>query len=187
MALAEKYGDLPLRLLLVGHNPSEHSWDSGHYFSQPSNNFWKLITESGLLEEDVNANDDEMLEKMQIGFTDVIRVPNSKSNAITRRFFVEQRSFFYKRIITNAHRVGGSPERIAFVGKRQFAMLFDPPLKKVELGLQELNPPGFPFDSEIWVLSTPSGRSPMKWEERVKPYEELALAMQYAFLTSNIE
>ena len=187
MALAEKYGELPLRLLLVGHNPSDHSWNSGHYFSQPSNNFWKLIIESGILEEDVNANDDEMLEKMQIGFTDVIRVPNSNSNTISRKVFTEQRTFFYKRIKDNAHRVGGSPERIAFVGKRQFAMLFDPPLKKVELGLQELTPPAFPFDCEIWVLSTPSGRSPMKWEERVKPYEELAQTMQCAFSTSNIE
>lgn len=187
MVLAEKYGELPLRLLLVGHNPSEHSWVSGHYFSQPSNNFWKLITESGILEQDVNANDDEMLEKMQIGFTDVIRMPNSESNAITRRVFIEQRAFFYNRITDNAHRVGGAPERIAFVGKRQFSMLFDPPLKRVELGLQDIRPPRFPLDSEIWVLSTPSGRSPMKWEERVKPYKELALTMQCASSTSNIE
>ena len=94
MALAEKYGNLPLRLLLVGHNPSRHSWDSGHYFSQPSNNFWKLIEESGILEESVEANDDSMLEKMQIGFTDVIRDPNSNSSGISRAHFLEQRSFF---------------------------------------------------------------------------------------------
>ena len=187
MVLAEKYGDLPLRLLLVGHNPSEHSWESGHYFSQPSNNFWKLITESGLLEADVEANDDSMLEKMQIGFTDVIRVPNSNSSVISRAYFKEQRNFFYNRIRGNAHRVGAPPERIAFVGKRQFSMLFDPPLKSVDLGLQFVGPPEFPFNTEIWVLSTPSGRSPMKWEERLQPYMELAQTMQSAFTTSNIE
>ena len=187
MVLAEKYGNLPLRLLLVGHNPSEHSWHSGHYFSQPSNNFWKLVTESGLLGPDVEANDDSMLERMQIGFTDVIRVPNSNSSTISRAYFREQRSFFYNRIKDNAYRVGAPPERIAFVGKRQFSMLFDPPLKSVDLGLQFVEPPGFPFDTEIWVLSTPSGRSPMKWEERLQPYTELAQTMQSAFHTSNIE
>jgi len=187
MALAEKYGDLPLRLLLVGHNPSEHSWKSGHYYSQPSNNFWKLIIESGMLEANVEGNDDSMLEKMQIGFTDVVRVPNSSSSTISRSYFREQSSLFYKRIKDNAERVGGAPERVAFVGKRQFAMLFDPPLKSVELGLQDLKPPGFPFDSEIWVLSTPSGRSPMKWNDRLNPYKELAQSMQSAFYISNIE
>lgn len=187
MVLAEKYGDLPLRLLLVGHNPSEHSWASGHYFSQPSNKFWKLIAESGLLGADVEANDDSMVEKMQIGFTDVIRDPHSQSSSISRVHFQEQRAFFYKRINDNAHRVGAPPERIAFVGKRQFSMLFDPPLKSVDLGLQFLEPPGFPFNTEIWVLSTPSGRSPMKWEERLQPYVELAQSMQSAFNTSNIE
>ena len=187
MVLAEKYGNLPLRLLLVGHNPSQHSWDSGHYFSQPSNNFWKLIEESGILEEDVEANDDSMLEEMQIGFTDVIRDPNSDSSSISRAHFQEQRAFFYNRIKDNAHRVGGPPERVAFVGKRQFSMLFDPPLKRVELGLQFVNPSDFPFETEIWVLSTPSGRSPMKWRDRVQPYLELAQSMQSAFHTSNIE
>ena len=187
MALAEKYGNLPLRLLLVGHNPSQHSWDSGHYFSQPSNNFWKLIEESGILEESVEANDDSMLEKMQIGFTDVIRDPNSNSSGISRAHFLEQRSFFYKRILNNAIRVKGHPEHLAFVGKRQFAMLFDPPLKRVQLGAQNLKPPGFPLDSQIWVLSSPSGRAVMDWESRLLPYTQLAETMQGAFSTSNIE
>lgn len=181
MPLEEKYGDTPLRLLLVGHNPSDHSWESGHYFSQPSNNFWKLIVESGISEGLQEINDDIMLAEMQIGFTDVIRTQNSQSNTISRSQFVEQRHLFYKRIKDNAHRVGAPPERVAFVGKRQYSMLFDPPLKNVELGVQFTTPKEFPFETEIWVLSTPSGRSPMKWEDRLKPYKQLAQSMQSAF------
>lgn len=35
----EKLGDAPLRLIIVGHNPSEHAWKSGHYYSNPSNRY----------------------------------------------------------------------------------------------------------------------------------------------------
>jgi len=35
--LPEKLGDLPLRMIIVGHNPSEHAWSSGHYYSNPGN------------------------------------------------------------------------------------------------------------------------------------------------------
>ena len=30
--LPENLGSLPLRLVLVGHNPSAHAWTSGHYY-----------------------------------------------------------------------------------------------------------------------------------------------------------
>ena len=188
MALEEKYGEKPLKILFVGHNPSFHSWESGHYFSQPSNRFWKLLLQSGLADGDINAlNDDILLERLGYGFTDVIRTPNSSSNNLKRKDFVEQRPFFYKRILNNAIRVKEHPEYVAFVGKRQFAMLFDPPLKRVLLGVQNLKPPGFPLDSQIWVLSSPSGRAVMDWAERLLPYTQLAETMQSAFHTSNIE
>ena len=181
MPLEEKYGSEPLSLLIVGHNPSGHSWETGHYFSQPTNSFWRLIKESGLCTMKIDLNDDYMVANLGIGFTDVIRVPNSDSGAFFKKDYVEQATLFYKRIKDNAIRVGGPPERLAFIGKKQFSMLFDPPLRKVELGLQEQKPEDFPFECEIWVLSTPSGRSPMKWEHRLKPYKELALSMQSAF------
>ena len=188
MALEEKYGEKPLKILFVGHNPSFHSWESGHYFSQPSNRFWKLLLQSGLADGDINAlNDDILLERLGYGFTDVIRTPNSSSNNLKRKNFVEQRPFFYKRILNNAIRVKEHPEYVAFVGKRQFAMLFDPPLKRVLLGVQNLKPPGFPLDCQIWVLSSPSGRAVMDWTDRLLPYAQLAETMQSAFHTSNIE
>lgn len=50
--------------------------------------------------------------------------------------------------------VAGGPCVVAFTGKRHYATLFSPPLKKVEsYGLQSLRPPDWPFGprSEIWV------------------------------------
>lgn len=35
--LVEKLGRVPLRLMIVGHNPSAHAWSTGHFYSNPSN------------------------------------------------------------------------------------------------------------------------------------------------------
>jgi len=147
-----------------------------------------LLIESGIVTGDIETiNDDLLVQQFRIGFTDVIRVPNSDATSLKRRHFIEQRDLFYKRILSHANRVGALPQRIAFVGKRQFSMLFDPPLNRVELGLQNLVPPNFPLDTPIWVLSSPSGRAAMTWEERLGPYRELSESMHGAFFTSNIE
>ena len=34
-----------LDLLLVGHNPSDHTWRTGYAYSNPSNHFWRLLVE----------------------------------------------------------------------------------------------------------------------------------------------
>jgi hypothetical protein len=36
--------ELPLRCLLVGHNPSEHAFASGYFYSNPTNRAWRLLT-----------------------------------------------------------------------------------------------------------------------------------------------
>ena len=41
----------PLRLLIIGHNPSEHSYTSGTPYSNPSNRFWPTMRASGILPE----------------------------------------------------------------------------------------------------------------------------------------
>lgn len=37
------HSERPLRLLLVGHNPSDHAWGSGFAYSNPSNRMWKVL------------------------------------------------------------------------------------------------------------------------------------------------
>ena len=33
-----------LKLLIIGHNPSEHAWKSGNMYSNPTNRMWKILT-----------------------------------------------------------------------------------------------------------------------------------------------
>jgi hypothetical protein len=39
----EKLGEGPLRLIIIGHNPSDHAWRSGHFYSNPANRMWPLL------------------------------------------------------------------------------------------------------------------------------------------------
>lgn len=43
------FPELPLELLFIGLNPSEESWETGVSYGHPSNLFWKIIIESGLI------------------------------------------------------------------------------------------------------------------------------------------
>jgi mismatch-specific thymine-DNA glycosylase len=186
--LEEKLGETRLELLLVGHNPSMAAWQSGHYFCGPNNNFEKLVVQSGLcMPCEQGMIDDWMLAKYNIGFTDVSRVPNSDSSALNYQHMRLQSVDFYKRINNHAKRVKGYPKRIGFVGKRQYKLLFNPPLKSVDLGLQNKIPDSFPKGVEIWVLSSTSGRAVMSWSKRLESWAELSNSMHNAFDTSNIE
>eukprot|EP00873_Tetraselmis_striata_P018951 jgi/Tetstr1/439215/TSEL_027658.t1 len=70
--LPEKLGDAPLRLIIVGHNPSEHAWRTGHYYSNPNNRMWPLLIASGIAPDGVrSAEDDDLMLGAGIGLTDV--------------------------------------------------------------------------------------------------------------------
>ena len=45
-----------MRVLLVGINPGVRSSQVGHHFAGPSNRFWKLLYESGLVSERIGSD-----------------------------------------------------------------------------------------------------------------------------------
>lgn len=66
----------PLRLLIVGHNPSEKAWELGHYYANPSNKMWKLLTAAGIVPTGFTASDDDKCPITSgVGFTDLVRCP----------------------------------------------------------------------------------------------------------------
>lgn len=74
--LLEKFGspEIPLRLILVGHNPSAAAWRDGHYYSNPSNRMWRLLSGAGIIPANYTAlDDDKCPATCGIGFTDLVR------------------------------------------------------------------------------------------------------------------
>ncbi|KAF5840967.1 hypothetical protein DUNSADRAFT_14991 [Dunaliella salina] len=48
--LGEKLGggSFPLRLIIVGHNPSEATWAASHVYAHKSNHMWRLLIQTGI-------------------------------------------------------------------------------------------------------------------------------------------
>ncbi|KAF8069663.1 Tdg [Scenedesmus sp. PABB004] len=200
--LPEKLGDAPLRLMLVGHNPSEHAWMSGHYYSNPGNHMWRILSAVGIAPPASGpAADDALPAGAGVGFTDVgAGQPGTDSSGFTSADFQRWRAGFYARLAAHARRASasigcacgacGAPALVAFTGKRHYVELLNlgdagalrgaarTASSAVALGPQPPGalPPGWPLprDTEVWVLSSTSGASALTNQQRAAPYEALA-------------
>eukprot|EP00890_Picochlorum_soloecismus_P005107 jgi/Picsp_1/5598/NSC_02957-R1_g u mismatch-specific dna glycosylase len=130
-----------LRLLIVGHNPSQVAWEKGHYYANPNNWMWRILIETGIADERFVFSADEdwlMPGKCGVGFTDVgSGVPGTRSGSFSSSYIRDSwRGPFFDRLRQISGRAGaywkcrcsnmcGSPAIIAFSGKRQFIELFD--------------------------------------------------------------
>jgi TDG/mug DNA glycosylase family protein len=61
-----------MRVLFVGINPGVRSATVGHHFAGPSNRFWKLLYESGLVTERIGYCDDDRLGEWGYGITNLV-------------------------------------------------------------------------------------------------------------------
>ena len=80
------YLDYDLSLLSIGLNPSIMSVQSGLYFANPRNRFWRAFIQSGFIEECIDLNKsihNKLLHQYSIGFTDVVKKPSSSSKVLT--------------------------------------------------------------------------------------------------------
>jgi TDG/mug DNA glycosylase family protein len=61
-----------LDLVFVGINPGVRSAAAGHHYAGPSNLFWPLLYESGLVTEPLTFRDDERVLEWGIGLTNMV-------------------------------------------------------------------------------------------------------------------
>ena len=133
----ELLGDSPLRLIIVGHNPSQKAWSMGHFYANPTNWMWRILRESGIAPTSIRgAEDDHWMPKIAgVGFTDVgSGFPGTDSSKFKSSDFEQWIPKFYDRLKNHVHRASisigcnsgtcGAPCVIAFSGKRQFQELF---------------------------------------------------------------
>lgn len=127
----------PLKVLIVGHNPSYQSFTKGHYYANPANRMWHLLTQRAkILPSYYIAKDDiHCPYEHRIGFTDVCcGVCETISGNISDDQVRERRTDFYQRLLSHCQRVQrdhnlatieeAAPQVIAFAGVRQFKALF---------------------------------------------------------------
>lgn len=74
-----------LDLVLVGANPGIMSAEKGHYYAHPQNGFWKLLHQSGLVDEPLQPTDDVRIVEFGIGLTDLVKRPTSGINDLSQK------------------------------------------------------------------------------------------------------
>lgn len=185
-----------LRLIIIGHNPSDASWRSGHVYAHPANWMWRLLIATGIAPPGTQGpeDDDRMPHDCGVGFTDLgTGHPGTVSSTFSNQVLQGQwRDEFYERMQSHlqltARKIGctcgqcGAPSIVAFTGKRAFVQLLNAGLqpkervKSVEYGVQTARPLGWPLpeSTEVWVCASTSGAAPMKTQERQAPYAALA-------------
>ncbi|CAM9201332.1 unnamed protein product [Ectocarpus sp. 6 AP-2014] len=114
--LVEKYSrspgepEWPLRLIIVGHNPSEKAWELGHYYGNPSNRMWKLLSSAGIIPPGFTAsNDEDCPITSGVGFTDVgFSIPGTVSSEFGKKELHSWRRGFYDRLTAHAERAAAT-------------------------------------------------------------------------------
>ena len=99
-----------VRVLLVGINPGVTSSLTGHHFAGPSNRFWRLLYESGLVPEPITYVDDRRLPAWGFGITNIVPRPTPGVGTLRREEFVEGRGAVIRKVLR--HR----PAIVALVG-----------------------------------------------------------------------
>ncbi|CAM9560693.1 unnamed protein product [Hapterophycus canaliculatus] len=140
--LVEKYrssGELewPLRVIVVGHNPSEKAWELGHYYGNPSNRMWKLLSTAGIIPSDFTAsNDGDCPITSGVGFTDVgFSIPGTVSSDFGKKELHSWRRGFYDRLTAHAERAAATvaaapPSAVNEATTKKEAARRTPPLAK---------------------------------------------------------
>ncbi len=148
-----------VRVLFVGINPGIRSATVGHHFAGPSNRFWKLLYESGLVGEPIGYIDDDRLGEWGYGITNLVARPTPGIGDLRYSEYAAGWRALERKIRRY------QPAVVALVGVTLYRAILplDRPRErrgrraraKVPLGLQPVTIHG----ARVFVLPNPSGRN----------------------------
>lgn len=152
-----------IKVLLIGINPGVMSAATGHHFAGPSNRFWKLLYESGLVPEPITSEDDRRLTEWGLGMTNLVARPSPGIDDLKPQEYLDGWRVVEEKIARYR------PAIVAFVGVTMYRALRkvigqvpDPAVRGVRpasapisLGFQRATVQG----ARIFVLPNPSGRN----------------------------
>ena len=136
-------------MLFVGINPGVRSALTGHHFAGPSNRFWKLVFESGLVPDPLSCLDDVRLPEWGFGITNLVPRATPGIDSLAPAEFAAGRTRLRRKILR------WRPAIVALVGVTVFRAMFPHHKGPVTLGprAERIGP------SRVFVLPNPSGRN----------------------------
>jgi double-stranded uracil-DNA glycosylase len=162
-----------LRVVLVGINPGVMSATTGHHFAGPTNRFWGLLYEAGIVPQPVTHEDDVRLPQWGIGMTNLIARPSPGIDTLKPQEYLEGWKILEKKI--DRFR----PQIVAFVGVTMYRMLWrvlgHAKAPDIKPGFQHATVHG----ARIFVLPNPSGRNAhFSYDQMLASFSELARALR---------
>ena len=154
--------DYNLKILFVGFNPGLRSAETGHHYAGPSNNFWKLLFESGLTPYRLRPEEDVRLTGMGYGSVNIVDRPTRSASEI--------KAAEYRR---GSEKLTGilaeyKPKIACYLGIGVYRALTN--MKDLTPGLQEHSVVKGTLD---FVCTSPSGLNRMPYGEQLKCFKEL--------------
>ncbi|KAE9050919.1 hypothetical protein PR003_g1983 [Phytophthora rubi] len=107
------YPERRLRLLIVGHNPSDHAWKTGYSYSNPTNRMWMLLTGTlsphsweGVVPARASITEQNILPHVYgVGFTSIGLEPGNDASKYGKRTMEAWRDSFFRRLRRHAAQV----------------------------------------------------------------------------------
>jgi len=154
------YLALGLSILFVGINPGFRSSEVGHHFAGPSNRFWKLLFDAGLVPHRLTYLDDSRLLDYGYGLTNLIARPTASIQDLGKLDFLEGREVLRGKIGKYQPALvailGISVARILWISAKTTGSFSSCVTKyPMQTGLQTTDLAGAP----VFVLPNPSGRN----------------------------
>lgn len=139
------------RILFVGINPGLRSAAVGHHFAGASNRFWKLLFDSGLVDEPLTYEEDWRLPEWRLGLTNIIGRSSAGIGDLNPSEYRAGVAMLEQKIRC------ARPRTIALLGVTIYRMLFPHlcTLKLLDLGPTKARLAGTP----VFLLANPSGRN----------------------------
>jgi double-stranded uracil-DNA glycosylase len=171
-----------VRVMLIGINPGVMSATTGHHFAGPTNRFWRLLYESGIVPEPVTHEDDVRLPAWGIGMTNLVARPTPGIDTLRPEEYLEGWKILDKKIERFR------PAVVAFVGVTMYRALWRV-IGKVPAGSPKARgggslviKPGFQHatihGARVFVLPNPSGRNAhFAYSEMLEAFRGLRRAM----------
>src|SRR3954463_13399880 len=168
-----------VKVLFVGINPGVRSAQTGHHFAGPSNRFWKLLFESGLLPKPLTFEQDASLVDYGFGITNLVARPSPGIDDLKPAEYIAGWQMVERKI--QQYR----PEIVALVGVTLYRAIR--PLLEAETstrGLPKSRPVPLGFQTgtlhgaRFFVLPNPSGRNAnFSYAEMLEAFTELRRAL----------
>ena len=140
-----------LHVIFVGINPGLRSAAMGHHFAGHSNRFWKLLFDSGMVDEPLSFREDWRLPEWRLGLTNIIDRPSAGIDDLDPAEYRANASTLERKIRRYQPRI------IALLGVTIFRILFREITRSSRLALGPT--PARLAGTPVFLLPNPSGRN----------------------------